>query len=230
MNKIFTSLLILGTALSASAQNFTVGTPDGKTYSDGDVINIGYTPTTGMYNHIWDPKLNVTVNSAGSAITGQSSFTVTVTASAPNLVQFCGLSTNCEVVGEDAVSKKGIYKPGDTFPLEIDIKYFKNLDEPVESKITITDGKETVNLTVNFLTTEEAGINETAATGNSLRFAGRTLHFAMESTARFTLYNISGRPVVDRTIAGTGSLSLNAFPAGVYVYRCGSLTGKILLH
>lgn len=228
MKKIFTSLMILSAALSASAQNFTVGTPDGKTYADGDVINLGYTVAGGFY--IWNPELQVTVNSATSVISGQSAFTVTVSASAPNQVQFCGLDQNCVTIGADPASKTGRYGEGATFPLEVDIKTFANLTAPVESTITITDTKETVTLTVNFLPTEQAGISETSAAANTLKFSGRTLHFSMESTANFSLYNISGRQVVSRSISGTGSLNLSAFPAGVYVYRCGSLTGKVLLH
>lgn len=229
MNKIFTTLTLLAAALTASAQNFTVNTPDGKSYTDGDVINIGYEFDGECYN--WLPDITVHVNKATSAITGASSFSVTASASTPGVVQFCGLSTSCNFIGAAPVTNSATFKAGQRFPLSIDIiDRYENLSAPIESKITITDGDETINLTVNFLDSEHAGVNSVTAAAGTLRFNGRTVNFAMESAAKLTIYNISGRPVVNRTLAGTGSLNLSAIPAGVYVYRCGSLTGKVLLH
>lgn len=227
MQKIFTSILLMAAALTAAAQNFTVTTPDGKTHADGDVINVGYEFDGEYYD--WLPELSVNINKATSAITGKSAFTVTATASRPDIVQFCGLTGACDIL-RPTVTKSNTYAAGAKFPLSIDIvESPAMIPEAIETKIEITDGVQTIKLTVNF-TTEQAGINAPATAANTVKFIGRTLHYSLESATSITLYNISGRPVISRSLSGTGSLNLSNIPAGVYVYRCGLSTGKVVLH
>lgn len=227
MQKIFTSILLLGAAFTAAAQNFTVTTPDGKTHADGDVINVGYEFDGECYD--WLPELTVNVNKAASSITGKSAFTVTATASKSGFVKFCGLNDACDIL-KPTVTKSNTYAAGAKFPLSIDIvESYTMIPEAIETKIEITDGVQTLNLTVNF-TTEQAGINAPATAANTVKFIGRTLHYSLDSATAITLYNISGRPVISRSLSGTGSLNLSSIPAGVYVYRCGLSTGKVVLH
>lgn len=214
-------------ALCAGAKSFTVSDAAGRTYADGDVVNVGYT-FNGM-GYDWEPGLQVTVNEETSLF-GGSSVTVTVSASQPGIVQFCGISGECEILGNAELSRTKTYYQGNTFPLSIEIlDNPENLSAEIATTVKITDGSETVTLTVNFLTTEAAGIHEVAFGHRSVEFIGRTMHYALDGTAKFSLYNISGRTVADRTLTGSGSLSFSSLPAGLYIYRLGSETGKTFL-
>ncbi len=227
MNKFFTSLLLMAAAFSAAAQTFTVGTPDGKTYTDGNVINVGYTYNGRGYD--WEPNLKVTVNKETSML-GGSTFSVTVKASEPGVVQFCGLSTECTFVGSEPATHTRSYKEGQTFPLSIEIYDLATIPaSDIVATVKITDGTETVNLTVNFLTTEASSIREVSDGLDEVSFSGRTMNFSVASAAKFSLFNISGRAMVDRTLSGAGSLNFSNIPAGLYIYRLGAKTGKVLL-
>lgn len=227
MKKIFTSFICLAAALVASAQNFTVTGIDGVTYNDGDVVNIGY--TTGQFpGKQWDPELKVNVLEATSSLTKRSVFTVTAYADAANIVQFCGLDGNCLMLAGSPVSKSGSYAADQSFFLQIDILN-KVFSKPITASVSITDGEETINLTINFLTTEQASIDAPEVAAPALTLNGHTLTYNVDSPTNLTLYNISGRAVMNRNVNNSGTISLDGFHAGVYVYRLGTLTGKILV-
>ena len=59
-----------------------------------------------------------------------------------------------------------------------------------------------------------------------------TLPYSTENAAELVVYNIEGRPVATyRVQAGSGELNIrvDALPAGVYIYRMNSQTGKIMV-
>lgn len=228
MKQIFTSLMLLAaSAFGAAAANFTVSGPDGRSYSDGDVITVGY--TFDGFAYAWQPDLKVTVNENASMF-GNSTFTVTVGASQPGVVQFCGVGGSCTIVGSAPVTRSNTYAKGQEFALGVEILDSPDiLAEEVSTTVKITDSQETVNLTVKFIPTEAAGISAPEASATEVSFSGRTMHFSLDAATKFSLYNISGRTLVDRTLSGSGSLNLGGIPAGVYVYRLGTLTGKVLL-
>ncbi|MCM1310907.1 MAG: T9SS type A sorting domain-containing protein [Bacteroides sp.] len=228
MNKVFTLVLFAAAALSAAAQNFTVRDAYGKTYADGDAVNIGYSFDGIGYN--WAPGLEVTVNQASSLL-GGSNFKVTVTASEADIVQFCGLTGLCSFVGSEPITHTATYNAGASFGLDIEIlARTANLTSAVTATVTIADDTESMTLIVNFLPSKNAGISDVSNAANSVTFAGRTMYFSLATTEKFSLYNISGRTVADRTLSGSGSLNLGNLPAGLYIYRIGKSSGKVILH
>ena len=234
MKKIFTSIFCLGAVMASSAQNFTVSGVGGTTYNDGDVANVGYTPSERPGRYDWDPELRVTVENATSMLK-TSTFTVTATANTPNIVQFCGDSANdfggeCKMITENPTSHTGTVSVNTTFSLGLDILAASEIiTEPICVNLTITDGVQTTNLTINFLTTEQAGISAPTVTEAALKISGRTLTYNVESRTNLTLYNISGRAVINRHVNNAGTISLDGLHSGVYVYRLGEMTGKILV-
>lgn len=238
MKKLFTTLMVLAAALTASAQNFIVsGVKDGATVeiANGDVLNIAPEETVfenGTRRYTWDPKLSVKVVEPVSSLTGTSIITVNVTASVDGKVMFCGFDPQCITVGTAGVERSGNVSVGETENLQIDMtaRGGNVPTESIDARITVSDTKETITFTVHFMTTDEAGISAPEASAeNTIGISGRTVRYNLAETANFTLYNISGRAVVSRRIGGSGTLNLESFPAGVYVYRCGTATGKILL-
>lgn len=229
MKKLFTSMILLGAAVVASAQNFTVTAFGDQPVKDGDVITCGFTEVIPNVIYNFDPELELHVNAAAT-------ITVSATAEPKNdlTVQFCGVTGACAPLkGTETRSKA--FAAGDVENLRLDISASAltrwNLDgEVLPCTVTITDGVTSMTFTVNFTSVDqnEAGIAPIKA-GQSVRVSGKTLHFEVASPARLTLYTISGQTAYSRAISGQGSLNLSNLPAGVYVYRAGSKTGKVVL-
>lgn len=226
MKKIFTSLFLMATAMVATAQNFTVTAFEGtKTLKDGDVIECGYEESPYGFGYVWDPSIVVTCN---------KSLTLTVTADAEQpaegAVQFCGITGNCARLTGTPETRSNTYQAGDKVDMQLDI-VGGNVVEPVNATLKITDGQETVNITVTFVSEaqEELAISSVAAKGTQVSVSGRTLHFVSDSAADITLYTISGQSALSRRLNGSGSINLSNLPAGVYIYRAGNKTGKIIL-
>lgn len=222
MKKVFTSMLLMAAAFVASAQNFTVTAFEGtQTLKDGDVIECGYTES--LFGADWDPSIVVECN---------RNLTLTVTADAPagNKIMFCGLTGQCIQLAGIPDTRSNVYTAGTKVPMEFHIAG-GNIIEPVDATLKITDGTETVNITVTFVNEEqpEASIKNVAANGIAVRLQGRTLNFNVDTPAEITLYSISGQTAINRRVSGHGSLNLAQLPAGVYIYRAGNKTGKLIL-
>lgn len=229
MKKIFTSLMLLGAALTAGAQNFHVTGLDDATYTDGDEITVGYR-VNAKGSYFWNPELVVHVEKAASSLTGKSNFTITATADVPYKVQFCGVDGSCVMLPSDGTSKTATYAKGDIIPLEIDIASTKTmLSQPVKVELKITDGVQTQNYTLNFVPEQQAGISAPEVAAAAVKVTGRVLHYNVAAAENLTLYNISGRAVLSRSVNGNGTISLSGLPAGVYVYRLGHEAGKLLV-
>lgn len=222
MKKLFTSMLMMAAAMVATAQNFTVTAFEGtKTLKDGDVIECGY--EEGMFGTTWDPSIEVLCN---------KNLTLTVTADAPAgyRIQFCGLTGSCAMLTGTPETRSNTYTEGSKVPMQLDIMS-GNLAEPVDATLEITDGTETVHITVTFVpeAQTELAIGNIAAKGINITAKGRILNFNADRSVDLTLYTISGQAAISRRINGHGSLNLSHLPAGVYIYRAGNKTGKLIL-
>lgn len=222
MKKIFTSMLLMAAAVVASAQNFTVTAFDGtRTLKDGDVIECGY-EEGGFFGDEWNPEIDVVCN---------KDLTLTVTANAPagHKIQFCGLGNCVQLTGTPVTRDKACVS-GQKESMGIEI-LGGMIVYPVDATLKITDGIETVNITVTFCpeSQEELSIADVAADGVKIALKGRTLNYNADSATDLTLYTISGQSAISRRISGHGSLSLTNLPAGVYIYRAGKKTGKFIL-
>ena len=204
-------------ALLASAQNFTVSSSKGPV-ANGASIDCGYIEDDGEY--IWDPELTLHTQKDGT-------YTITATANVPNLVQFCAITGVCKKV-DGTETRSGNISANRNIPLQLDIDEYNVIAQPVILDVTVTDGSETIAFTVNFLTSE-AGISDVKVPSGNLRFTGRNFSYALNASEAFTLYNISGRQVYHRMLTANGNIYLGNIPAGVYVYRCGNQTGKVII-
>lgn len=76
----------------------------------------------------------------------------------------------------------------------------------------------------------ESGIANVTAGGDYVRLeSGNTLSFNFSDATRLEVYSILGNRLIDRKVSGNGSVSLGNLGRGVYVYRAGRLTGKIVV-
>lgn len=224
MKKLFTSLMLLAAAFTASAELKITAAGD-VTLTHGSELNVGYTLVANGTRMTWDPEVIVTSSTAAT-------LTVSATATTPAMVQFCGLDDKCQVLSSEPVVKSKWYGANDIVPLAIDIARQKNhLSSPITVNVSVTDGTETVNFTLHFVDVpaEEASINGPQSAANALRMSHRTLHYSVDTPTQLAIFNMAGRQIINRRVSTSGSINLASVPAGVYVYRLGRHTGKLII-
>ena len=68
-----------------------------------------------------------------------------------------------------------------------------------------------------------AGVESIGASQNSVVFNGNSLNYDVNGISQLSLYSLSGKTVMNKTVSGNGAVSLDGLTKGVYLYR---LTGK----
>lgn len=64
---------------------------------------------------------------------------------------------------------------------------------------------------------------------NAFSYANGAINYIVDGSAAAALYTTDGRCVLNTKVSGRGSISTTGIAAGVYIYRLGSKTGKILI-
>lgn len=99
-----------------------------------------------------------------------------------------------------------------SFPsITVNIKAYDQNDPAISASVTIKMGGDL------------AGVEGITADGNNISVDGGKLNYVVDSASELTLYSLSGKTLVNRTVVGDGSIDLTSYPSGVYLYR---LTGK----
>ena len=88
-------------------------------------------------------------------------------------------------------------------------------------------------LTINFSNRsaeEVGGVDNVAVNGEFVRLeGGNSLSYSVNGKEHLEVYSILGTRLVDRAISGHGSVDLNGLGRGVYIYRAGRISGKIVV-
>lgn len=71
-----------------------------------------------------------------------------------------------------------------------------------------------------------AGVDSVISGTDAIKVAGRNLNYDLAKESTISLYSLSGKTLMNKTVAGTGSINLGNLPAGVYVYRVNGGTPK----
>lgn len=231
MKKIFTSMVLMAAAIVASAQNYTVTAFGDETpLTNGQVITCGWHnpyPEAPMFRE-YNPELTVTAH---------KQITIMVTASGHAVdglnAQICGFGGCKPLLNDEKIFDTKVLQAGQKFDLQLDVTDMAGLEltETLPVTVKISDGQsaEEMVLTINFVGEEQASIKGANIAATSVRVQGRTLHYNSDNAAELTLYTISGQSAISRRISGQGSVNLSALPAGVYIYRAGNKTGKLIL-
>lgn len=86
------------------------------------------------------------------------------------------------------------------------------------------------SFTLVFNSNYTAGIDNVAGDGNFVNLAaGNILEYNVPEGTKLDVYSINGATVLERTVNGHGSLSLDRLAPGVYLYKAGALSGKVLV-
>lgn len=64
---------------------------------------------------------------------------------------------------------------------------------------------------------------------NAFSYANGAINYIVDGSAAAALYTTDGKCVLNTEVSGRGSISTTGIAAGVYIYRLGSKTGKILI-
>ncbi|MDE6119909.1 MAG: T9SS type A sorting domain-containing protein [Muribaculaceae bacterium] len=231
MKKLFTSMLMMfGCMAAMSAQSVTLqkGAEGEVTYKSGDVIEVKAEKmgdeTFSYYK--WDPELYLLLSNTSTTVT-------TTLSSESSSVQFCGGDGNCQMTGPGKpVEKKIALTSGKPEALLIDIMDMAGVisdTEEITATLTVATLTKTESYTIKFLPKNNAGMLDAETEANAISVSGRSLTYSFTHPTVLTLYTISGQAAVTRTLNGAGSMSLEALPGGVYIYRAGTQTGKFIV-
>lgn len=223
MKKIFTTLFVAALAVSGFAQGveFQRG---GKTVPNGSAISVGYEEVIPGILYKWD---------SGLSILSDKTQKVNVTiASDDNTFQLCEESGACWA-GHATVE----YSVTANTPLALDAhRQLQSMTgvTPCSGTITVAsidNPSETSTITINYVDQTAAGVESVAADANAaIRFDGHNaLVYNVASPVTVHVYSILGNKVADYAVSGQGTIALDNLGKGLYIYKAGNLTGKMLL-
>jgi hypothetical protein len=87
--------------------------------------------------------------------------------------------------------------------------------------------KTTINLVMS--NAEGAGVNNVINNATAVSFANNILSYSVDSASSIQVYDLTGKLVRNVKVSGNGELNLNGLNAGLYIYRMGEKTAKILV-
>ena len=226
---LLSSLLLAGGLLSASAQDLYV-LFEGEAVENGGVVNFeGYTATPDADFPEWvtwkvDPELYM--------VAGEQS-AITIKAVANTSIQLCA--------GGNCINGTEITKPVEKFtanePLNLQLDWeTTTYDGTTEYSIPAiqvevsmwydADPTNVYSFTVNMGGMEAAGVEELLSAGSLVSFSNNTLNYDLPGASQITIYSLSGKTVMNKSIAGNGSLNLGNLSKGIYLYKISGKANK----
>lgn len=230
MKKIFTLIIGVACAIAINAQEFTC-TVDGKPVENGATVTVGY-----EYGHegspFWKsvPEIYLTASE-------DISCSIKTSCAAGTKVKFCK-EICLEPVREgdfDVVEYDFDLTAGEAEKLDVEYSDFMAADQNVVPAKSSVDVIVSVRLKPRFTFTlvfdgNVAGIDNVAGDGSYVNLvAGNILEYNVANGTKLDIYSLNGATVIERTVNGHGSLSLDRLAPGVYLYKAGELTGKVLV-
>lgn len=173
---------------------------------------------------------------------------VTVTAH-DHAVDFCGINGQCVTVeaGQD-VTKSGFleapvqetdeaFVEGNVVTESLDIHYQNAMDPTTQPTEDITidvyvenldDDEEIYEVTVVMLASTN-GISSVMVNKDQIKVVNNTLVYNVSKASTLKVYGITGSMAAKYQISGSGTLSLNNLPKGIYLYTDGTNKGKFIV-
>ena len=231
---ILSMALIAGALFSANAQTLSFLDGEGAPIANGSSYTFqGWTIfPEGVVNGqeveyamvTIDPELSITSS-------GQDKITVSATSKTNALFQLCA-GGNCvnSTLDNPTITKTGIdIKEGQVIPLQLEaiLQFMAQKVEIPYYEISVEAWSETnpsnkINMTLK-MGSIEAGVESLIAGKDFVTVNGNILSYDVTGSALLNVYNLGGKAVVSRQIAGTGDMDMSALPKGIYVYK---LEGK----
>lgn len=231
MKKIYAfiaGILVAGTA-AAQTVNFTQNDKvidNGSTFEFTAVEIEDFSDYGLGVSYAFDPKIfiqtsaDITVDVVAECTTGQNvqlccggacASGVTVTKSGIQLTASEPLSTMFEQMGN--------VQSADNIPtfVSTDLTVYKAGTKNALTSITVV------------FKYGENGVASVITKDNAFSYANGAISYIVDGSAAAALYTTDGKCVLNTEVSGRGSISTTGIAAGVYIYRLGSKTGKILI-
>lgn len=220
MKKILFFVLLAGTVAMANAQSAVGVTHQNQVYNDGDTITITIPTDADNYHGIG------LTNQSNSLLEGLVITLAEVSAGGIEIYAMCtgdvcipGLVSNPITINIRA-SYNDFY-----------VDFYNNYpDNTSPSVYTMNVANNDVSTTVVLkFCFEGVGIDQPLSNGSLSAYPNPaegavSISYSVEQPATLTVYDVQGRQVASQAVCGTGSVSLNSLPAGVYTY--GLTTGN----
>lgn len=230
MKKIFTLLCSAVFALTASAQvEFVL---DGKVVENGSTITLhpnmielapDFFLVDGM---IKAPYIKNTD-------TESAKLTVKVVRSDMNHhFSWCGITTSCSPMKNLSETRSAVVEAGTEVALDLHPEFTDGVYETYSATVTASLGGASRTININYVYSENMGVEGTLADADAVRVAGKTLNFrfATPGTRTVAVYSTDGRKVAENRVGDGDNLNLSHLQNGVYVYQVqGGKSGKVML-
>lgn len=231
MKKIFTLLCSAVFALTASAQvEFVV---DDKVVEDGATITLhpsmielapGFEIVEG--NTIHEPYIKNTSSS-------KAQLTVKVVRSdMSHKLTWCGITTSCSPMSGMSESRSAVVEADSIVSLGLHPMFTDGVYATYSAKVTASLGGASRTININYVYSENMGVEGTLADADAVRVAGKTLNFrfATPGVRTVAVYSTDGRKVAESRVGDAGNLNLSHLQNGVYLYQVqGGKSGKVML-
>lgn len=104
--------------------------------------------------------------------------------------------------------------------VEVKAYYTETPEEFSTAKVVLTNRPES----------EVGGIESVALDNGSVKLGyGNTLEYNLPQPTKLDIYNVNGGLVVSQKVQSIGSISLDSLHPGIYIYKAGTHSGKILV-
>lgn len=226
MKKLYLTLLGAALAFGATARELTF-------YYGDNVIQSGSTITFDgveiddygdYYEVTMEPKLYLATDIYSNTIE------VKATCTSGQTIQLCA-GGNC--MKGVSVTKSGVkLNPGTKLNLQFD--YVDELDAgvPVPTVTTVIEAVDTKHTETAKSFTIVMGQNasvEVIQNQSEITVTKAGIVYTLSEPLHFALFNITGKQIVSTTVSGTGMIPADGLAKGIYVYRAGKHSGKIIV-
>lgn len=241
MKKIFTLFtLALACVMQLSAQKLQIT-------NGGEVVDCSTVGVITYTNAIAIQMGGKKVVSLGSredpTITNISDQTITIDAtlstSNPGIFSWCGFDNFCTVVTNKAEKNGIVLAPGESKTMELHTEVAPGQYGTYTASVVFWENysEKLATVQLNYIYTEDSGINDVKAEGQSVSVQNNTLSYSFSAAAARTInvYSIDGKLAKSlHTNNQQGQLSLNGLQQGVYLYTISQAgqqvaTGKALV-
>ena len=230
MKKIFTLLCSAVFALTASAQvEFLV---DDKVVEDGATITLhpGMTELFPGYA-IFDTHIKAPYIKNTDTVAGELTVKVTRTNTSQGF-EWCGITTNCAKMTGMSETRSVEIAPGKEKALDLHPDFKEGVYDTYTATVTASLNGASRTININYVYSENMGVEGTLADADAVRVAGKTLNFrfATPGVRTVAVYSTDGRKVAEGRVGDAGNLDLSHLQNGVYLYQVqGGKSGKVML-
>lgn len=227
MKKLFPFLLLMGSLAVMNAQSVLGVTHQGHTYNEGDTITLTLAAddeeisSLGIINQGNNRIENIII-----ALQEISRNGFEVWAMCTGDVCIPGLTSN-----PINMAPRATYND-----LTLDVRIDATVSDPL-SIYTMTVGNDEIHTTVvlRLVLYQPLGIHqpEAVATVNAYpnpAIGEVDIHYSVPQAAMLTVFDMQGRKILSQPVNGTGKVSLDTLPAGVYTYGLTTGDAHTALH